>query len=407
MMIDTNPQRINTLLTDSARVTEEIISIDVLKERLSSGKQLVLKYGVDLTAPDLHIGHAVNLWMYRAFQELGHKVIFLLGDFTTSIGDPTDRDQARARLSKDEIEENAKAIEQEVLAILRTDDAVLEVRRNSEWYAKMTAGELLSLLSMVTHDRLIGRDMFRSRQERGATIYTHELIYPVLQGYDSVMLESDLTVIGTDQLYNEMLGRWLQERFGQPPQVVMTTKITPGLDGGEKQSKSLGNYIGLSHTARDKFARAMRLRDDLLRDYLEVYTDLSMAQIDQILQQQKGDPMGAKLAFAEALVARYHTAAVGKEERHWFERTFRQRKDPDDMPVLRVPAGPQRAIDVLSAVPTLRAASNSQLRRLLQGGGVRVDSEKLSGDPYREIKIGHEGVVLRIGKTQWYRLIPK
>ncbi|HVU66979.1 MAG TPA: tyrosine--tRNA ligase, partial [Ktedonobacteraceae bacterium] len=268
------------LLASFARTTEEMFAPAEFTRLLASGRQLRIKYGVDVTAPYLHTGHAVNLWMMRQMQDMGHKVLFLIGDFTTRIGDPTDRDLLRPVLPAEEIERNAEAFIEQARMVLRFDDpALLEIRRNSEWYERTRAEELLRLFSMVTHARLIARDMFQARIQQGREIYTHELLYPILQGYDSVQLQADLTIIGSDQLFNEMLGRFYQERYGQSPQVIITTRITPGIDGKAKQSKSLGNYIGLGHSPREKFGRAMKLPDDLILTYLEVYTDVPLRDI--------------------------------------------------------------------------------------------------------------------------------
>lgn len=403
MSVDSSPRSVQALLDDFARVTDQIISLDGLRERLLSDRQLRLKYGVDLTAPDLHIGHAVNLWMYERLQQLGHKVVFLLGDFTTSVGDPTGRSQTRPVLPSEQIEANAEAIQREVLSVLQTGPDVLEIRRNSEWYRAMPTREFLSILSLITQDQLVARDMFRTRQAVGTSIYMHEFVYPVLQGYDSVKLEADATIIGTDQLYNEMMGRSLQEKFGQAPQVVVTTVITPGLDGGEKQSKSLGNYIGLSHSPRDKFGRAMRLRDDLLREFLTVYTDLPLSRVEKIMAL---DPMEAKLQFAESLVGRYHGRATAADEREWFERRFRHRIIPDDIPVIRAPAAILPALELLRLVPEFATASNSDLRRRLEQGSVRVDGEKLQGDPRADVVLKPDGSIMQVGKRRVFRVVP-
>lgn len=212
------PESVEAALSDLARTTEEVVTLQELRQLLLSGRRLRMKYGVDLTAPDLHLGHAVNLWLYRRLQELGHTVILLLGDFTTQIGDPTGRSQTRPVLPREAIQRNADALLGQALRILLDDDDVLEVRRNSEWNDRLSAKDLLSLLSSVTVDRLLSREMFRRRQEQGAEVYAHELVYPLLQGYDSYALQADLTIIGTDQLFNEMMGRWIQERLGQRPQ---------------------------------------------------------------------------------------------------------------------------------------------------------------------------------------------
>jgi tyrosyl-tRNA synthetase len=394
------------LLDDFARVTDQIIAPDGLRERLLSGRQLRLKYGVDLTAPDLHIGHAVNLWMYERLQQLGHKVLFLLGDFTTSVGDPTGRSETRPVLRPEQIEANAEAIQREALSVLQTGSDVLEIRRNSEWYRAMPTREFLSILSLITQDQLMARDMFRTRQMEGTRIYMHEFVYPVLQGYDSVMLEADATIIGTDQLYNEMMGRSLQEKFGQAPQVVVTTVITAGLDGGEKQSKSLGNYIGLSHSPRDKFGRAMRLRDDLLGEFLTVYTDLPLSRVREIMALAQQDPMEAKLQFAESLVGRYHGPATAAREREWFERRFRHRIIPDDVRVIRAPAATLPALELLRLVPEFATASNSDLRRRLEQGSVRVDGEKLEGDPRADVALKSDGSIVQVGKRRVFRFVP-
>ncbi|HLL79507.1 MAG TPA: tyrosine--tRNA ligase, partial [Ktedonobacteraceae bacterium] len=320
------------LLGRFARTTEEVFSLQELQQILASGRQLRIKYGVDLTAPQLHIGHAVNLWMMRALQDLGHKVQFLIGDVTTRIGDPTGRNLLRPLIPKAEIEANAQAFMAQAGMVLRCDDPELyEVRRNSEWYERMSAAELMHLLSMVTHARLASRDMFRERMRHGQDVHMHEMIYPVLQGYDSFALQSDLTIIGSDQLFNELMGRFYQERLGQSPQVIITTKITPGIDGKAKQSKSLGNYIGLTHSPRDKFGRVMTLPDHLIISYLEVYTDVPLEQIAEAAKRVVDEPMKCKLFLAHEIVRRYHGAESADREQEWFLQTFSARRTPVDI----------------------------------------------------------------------------
>jgi len=247
MKIDTDEKKIEKYLS---RNLEEIITLDEFRKKIKTKNQMRIKYGVDVTNPMLHLGHAVNLWKMRELQEMGHKVIFLIGDFTSLIGDPTGKSQTRPKRTKEQIERDAKEYQKQVSKILLTDKEVFEVRRNSEWYKKMKAEELLSLMSLITNARLMERDMFQKRVKEGKEIYEHEIVYPILQGYDSVMLKSDLTIIGSDQLFNEMVGRIYQEKFHQKPQVVMTTTITPGTDGGEKQSKSIGNFVAIMDPPR-------------------------------------------------------------------------------------------------------------------------------------------------------------
>lgn len=299
------------------RTVSEITSMKELQEKLQNGEPLRIKYGVDVTAPFLHLGHAVNLWLMRHFQEKGHKVVFLIGDFTTRIGDPTGKSITRKEIDRAEIEANAEDFINQVKTILIDDPSVFEIRRNSEWFENMPTGEFLSLLSMVTHAKLISRDMFQARISKNQEIHMHEILYPILQCYDSYMLKSDLTIVGSDQLFNELLGRFYQERFNQPPQVVVTTKITPGIDGKEKQSKSLGNYIAISDTARDKYGKAMSLPDELICEYLTVYTDMPIDKINEFnsgIVNGRENPIIAKKALAKALVSKYHGPDVANQE---------------------------------------------------------------------------------------------
>ncbi len=391
-----------SLLKSLDRTTEETIGRQDLIERLCSGKKLRMKYGVDLTAPLLHIGHAVNLWMYRALQEQGHKVLFLLGDFTTTIGDPTGRSKTRPVLSKEEIEKNANEFLRQVSMVLLQDPEVFEVRRNSEWFAKMSAAELLSILSTVTHDRLISRDMFQRRIAEGASIAMHEMLYPVLQGYDSVMLESDLTIVGSDQLFNEQMGRFFQEKHGQAPQVLMTSVVTPGIDGKEKQSKSLGNYVGLGHSAREKYGRLMSIPDGLIESYLHVYTDISLEKIAQLKPEIESHPMKVKHLLAQSIVARYHGEQAALEEQAWFDSTFSQKNAPADAPVVNI--GLERC-DLLSALKKCDPSqSNSAWRRLIEQGGVSIEGVKQS-DPGAELDI-KSCPMMKVGKLKWFQLKP-
>jgi tyrosyl-tRNA synthetase len=399
------------LMERFARTTAAVYSADELRQRLAEGRPLRIKYGVDVTAPSLHLGHAVNLWMMRQLQDLGHKVQFLIGDFTTRIGDPTGRDARRPLIPEAEIAANAEAFIDQARMVLRFDDPqLIEVRRNSEWYAGMTAAELMQRLALMTHARLISRDMFQDRLRAGADIGLDELIYPILQGYDSVALQSDLTIIGTDQLFNEMLGRFYQERFGQRPQVIITTKITPGIDGKAKQSKSLGNYIGLGHSPRDKFGRTMRLPDHLIPEYFTVYTEVPLAQIAELETRLATDPMGCKLELARAIVERYHGAQVAEREREWWLRAFSGRRAPADIPELPIDLSAPPAPDA-SGAPTALALlrryfgtqkSNAELRRLLQQGAVTQNGTAISRA--EQVLDLADGDVFRIGKRTWFRI---
>jgi len=335
--------------------------------------------------------------MMRAFQEEGHRVQFLIGDVTAGIGDPTGRDDARTVPSREEIDRNALEFERQAARILITDDPeVFETRRNSEWWSRTPSAELLSLLGEVTLSRLSSRDMFRRRAEAGGELRMHELCYPVLQGWDSVMLESDLTIVGTDQLFNEMMGRFFQERRGQRPQVIMTSRITPGLDGVRKQSKSLGNYIGLEESARDMFGKAMSLPDALIPDWMEVYTEIPMeeaARTRAALGSGGLKPRDAKLALARALVALPHGEAAAAEESEWFVSAFSRREFPEDAPALALEGATR--LDAL--VARARKSSLAEARRLISQGAVELGGERVT-DPSSEVRATPAGSRLCIGK---------
>jgi len=376
------------------RTVETIHTKDDLKKKLLSRRKLRIKYGVDVTSPFLHIGHAVNLWKMRELQELGHKVIFLIGDFTTTIGDPTGKSITRPRLDAREIKANAEKYREQAGLVLLTGKSVFEVRKNSEWYGKMKLEKFLSLLAMITHSKLINRDMFQERIKKGQEIYMHELIYPVLQGYDSFAMRSDITVVGSDQLFNELAGRFFQERLGQNPQIVVTTTITPGIDGKEKQSKSLGNYVALLDSPRDKFGKIMRIPDNLVNDYLIVYTAYPASSI------KNKNVMEAKMFVAEKIVERYHGKTVAAKERQHFIATFHYKHAPDDAPPLSIKNG-EPIISLL--ISRKLARSRGDARRLLLGGAVDFDGGKITSPSFALKKNG----ILRVGKHKFFRVVIK
>lgn len=385
-----------------SRGVNEIVTRNELDALLKRGKLMRIKLGIDATSPDLHIGHAVPLWKIRALQDAGHKAVIVLGDFTTQIGDPTGKSKTRPVLSLAEIKKNIQSIRKQIGKVLRTEPQFLEFRKNSEWGNKMKARDFLQLLSSVTHAQLINRDMFQKRIQENAEIFMHELLYPILQGNDSVAIKSDITIIGSDQLFNEHMGRFFQEKAGQRPQIIMTMKILPGLDGGEKMSKSIGNYIGLADTPRDKFGKAMRLIDALIVPYLEGYTDIEEARIREIEQnlKQGGNPRDAKLIFAEALVRRYHGAIVARAERERFTKIFSERAIPDNPDTLRVPYGAAVLTDLV--VASGATASKSEAHRLIVQGAIEVDGT-VQRDPRAIISI-RSGLRLRVGKHRFFKI---
>jgi tyrosyl-tRNA synthetase len=394
---------IEKIISSFDRTTDEIFSLDEFKNRLESNKPLRIKYGVDVTAPFLHIGHAVNLWMMRELQELGHKVVFLIGDFTTTIGDPTGKSKTRPTITEVDIKKNSQEFISQVSRVLLTKPEVFEVRRNSEWFSKMSITEFVSLLSLVTYRKLISRDMFQNRIENDSDIYMHEMIYPIMQGYDSVMVNSDLTIVGTDQLFNEMMGRFFQEKVGQLPQVIITTKITPGIDGKEKQSKSLGNYIGITDTPRTQFGKIMSIPDNLIVAYIEVYTTIPLSRLQEVKQELdkgKTNPMVCKLELASALVERYYDEETATQEKEWFLKTFSERETPDEIPVIKIKETRIMLLQLLKLC--LPGDSTSTLRRLVQQGAVEKDGVRLS-DSNAVLDVTGE-FVLKCGKRRWFRI---
>lgn len=393
--------KIDHILEFFDRSSDQFFSKDEFKAKLKSGKKLRIKFGVDVTAPTIHIGHAVNLWLMRYLQDMGHKVIFLIGDFTTRIGDPTGRTEARPVISRADIDKNAELFIEQAKMVLRFDDPnLLEIRRNSEWFDKMSAQQMMEMLSMVTHARLLSRDMFQMRIAEGKDIHMHEIVYPVVQGWDSLELDSDLTIVGSDQLFNEMMGRFLQEKKGKKPQTIITTKITPGIDGKAKQSKSLGNYIGLGHSPRDKFGRVMSIPDDLIDSYFRVYTDVPLDEIDRMAADVENKPREAKIKLAYAIVGRYHGHDVAVEERNWFVDTFSKGKVPEDIPVLGVLNSRLHLIELLKQA--LPDKSKGDLRRLIKQGAIELNNEKqLDGDHAIVVKTND---ILKVGKRSWFRI---
>lgn len=375
------------LIDSFARTTEGIVNLEEFRKKLRGGRRLKIKFGADLTAPFLHLGHAVNLWMMREMQERGHKVQFLIGDFTTRIGDPTGRAEGRRLVAEEEMERNAAEFLRQVSKVLITDDPdVFEARRNSEWFGKMDAAGLLGILAEATHAKLVSRDMFQKRIAEGKEIRMHEMVYPLLQGFDSAMLESDLTIVGSDQLFNEMMGRHFQERAGQEPQVVITTKITPGLDGVQKQSKSLNNFIAIGDGPRDKFGKAMSLPDRLVPEWLEVYTKAPMDRIAAARDSLAagGNPRDDKLFLARSLVERWHGAAAASAEEAWFRETFSRGAFPADAPSIAFPEGKAGALDIVARM--LPGRSRSECRRLILEGGFELDGRRVER-PEEEISL--------------------
>ncbi|MEK7187757.1 MAG: tyrosine--tRNA ligase [Patescibacteria group bacterium] len=375
------------------RGVEGVIKKDVLEKQLHGTKKLRIKFGIDPTAPDLHLGHAVVLRKLRAFQDLGHKLVLIIGDFTAQIGDPTGKNKTRPPLTEKEIKANLKNYLKEAGKII--DIRKAEVHYNSKWLKKLQGKELVHLLSLVSVQQMIERDDFSKRLKAGETIRIHELVYPIMQGYDSVVVKADVECGGNDQTFNLLTGRTLMEKFNLPPQNVFITPLLEGLDGEKKMSKSLGNYIGLTESADSMFGKIMSLPDRLMKKYFELCTDLSEIKIKEYVG---GSPRDAKVTLAREIVALYHDkkkAAVAEEK---FDRVFSKKEisEKDYIALSEISGGNNVVYVVESGV----AKSNSEARRLIQQGGLEVN-EKKDTSPYSNPK---KGDVLKIGKRHFFRI---
>ncbi|MEO7067755.1 MAG: tyrosine--tRNA ligase [Rhodanobacter sp.] len=391
-------------LVTIARGADEIIKREDLIERLKTGRPLRVKAGFDPTAPDLHLGHTVLLNKMRQFQDLGHQVIFLIGDFTGMIGDPTGKNVTRKPLSREDVLANAKTYAGQVYKVL--DESRTELRFNSEWFGKMSAADLIKLAAQHTVARMLERDDFTKRYAAQQPIAIHEFLYPLVQGYDSVALHADVELGGTDQKFNLLMGRALQEHHGQPPQVVLTMPLLEGLDGVHKMSKSLGNYIGIDEPAIDMVTKTMRVGDDLMWRWFELLSfDVSLVQLAQMKQEVASgilNPRDAKLTLARELTTRFHGAAAAELAIAGWHAVVRGDGDTALLPQMdvSVPDAGFKLAALLTAAGL--TASNSEASRKIKERAVRIDAEVVE-DAQRLFAGGFEGV-LQVGKRRFARV---
>lgn len=396
--VDTSPQKISDFLE---RGVVETITRESVAKKLASGKVLRVKHGVDPSGSELHLGHASVYLKLQDLQEMGHKIIFLIGGFTGRFGDPTDKIKTRTLKSKEEANSNAENYIKQISGIL--DINKLEIRSNSEWYDSMTAEELLVLMSNFTVEQVLERDMFRERKKKSEPIQLHEIIYPVLQGYDSVRLKSDLTVIGTDQVFNENFGRDLQKKDGQEPQDIVAIKILAGLDGEQKMGKSLNNYISINESAEEQFGKIMSLPDKLIVDYFTLITRLPLTEIKKMersLAEKSVNPKELKIKLAKEVVTLLHTAEKAQKAAQNFESVFSKREPPDDLAEVKIPQGNSTLLDLVMFSGLVR--SKSEARRLIENGAIDIDQENKTS-PEEIITIGN-GIIIRVGKHRFVKI---
>ncbi len=393
------------------RGTSEVIEENELLEKLKKKKTLIVKAGFDPTAPDLHLGHTVLLWKLRDFQELGHTVYFIVGDFTAKIGDPSGRNKVRPPLSEEEVKENAKTYTQQAFKIL--DPNKTKVLFNSTWLSKLGSEGLIKLCGKYTVARMLERDDFKKRFEAGIPIYIHEFIYPLLQGYDSVAINADVELGGTDQKFNLLVGRHLQREFGQEPQVCITMPILEGLDGVKKMSKSYKNYIGILEPPETQFGKVMSIPDELMWKYFELVTRISEEKIKELkegVESGKYHPMEVKKFLARTIVSLFHGEDAAKEAQKYFEKVFSKKELPENIPEISVDlnmTGGRKEVSLAYLIKLIGfAPSTSEAKRIIKGGGVKINGEKILDDKYI-VDLSKGEFILQVGKKKFGKIIPK
>lgn len=371
-----------------------------LKKSEETGKPLTVKLGLDPSAPDIHLGHAVVLRKIKQMQDLGHRAVIIIGDFTGMIGDPTGRSKTRKQLTKEQVVENAKTYEKQIFKIL--DRSKTQLKFNSEWLEKLNFRDVIELSSKCTVARMMERDDFKKRFSQNQSIGIHEFFYPLMQAYDSVEIKADVELGGTDQRFNILMGRGLQKDFNQESQIALFMPILEGTDGVEKMSKSLGNYVGINEPANDMYVKLMQVPDSLIIKYFDLATDIHPDEIENIkksLEDGKTNPRDVKMRLAREIVALYHdeTEALAAEE--YFKSVFQKKLIPDDIPKVTLD---QNASDVVSAIAKAGLApSKSEARRLVMQGGVKLNGEKLTDVKFASFK---DGDVIQVGKNKFAKI---
>jgi tyrosyl-tRNA synthetase len=386
------------------RGTVEVFTEAELAEKLTNAakdkRQLRIKLGLDPTSPDIHLGHTVVLRKMRQFQDLGHKAVLIIGDYTARIGDPTGQNTTRPMLSPEQIDKNAKTYFDQAGKILDTSSDKLEVRHNSEWLEKMTLMELIQIAAKKTIAQMLQRDSFKLRLEKGTDVYAHEFIYPLMQGYDSVAVKSDVELGGTDQTFNNLVGRDIQKTYNQPQQVVITVPILVGLDGKEKMSKSKGNYIGVTDEPNDMFGKVMSISDDMMANYFTLLTDLPAEKIAELTNSQKTHPKEAKVLLAKMIISQFYDSVAADSAAEQFEKVFAQKQLPDEMPEFKLTAEPVSVKQLLITCKLVESGGDA--KRMCAQSAVTIDGQKVA-DPNAQITPAN-GMTIQVGKRKFARI---
>lgn len=380
------------------RGTDEILPLEELKKKLEKNKPLRIKAGFDPTAPDLHLGHTVLINKLRQLQDLGHQIIFLIGDFTGMIGDPTGKNVTRKPLTKEQVLENAQSYQEQVFKIL--DKEKTQIRFNSEWMSKMSSAEMISLASKQTVARMLERDDFSKRYKSGQSISIHEFLYPLVQGHDSVVLEADVECGGTDQKFNLLMGRELQKQAGQEQQVILTTPLLEGLDGVQKMSKSLDNYIGIDDTPDDMFGKIMSISDDLMWRYLELLSFQSIETIaDWKVEVENGEnPRNIKFRLADEIITRFHSKKAAEKAQQSFINRFAKNQIPDEMDEFEFDSGIKIA-NLLKDANLVNSTSDAF--RMIKQGAAKIDGKKITN---KDLELSQGTAVYQVGKRKFARI---
>jgi tyrosyl-tRNA synthetase len=392
-------------LTQLKRGTVEVYREEDLAERLDLaqklGRPLRVKLGMDPTAPDIHLGHTVVLRKLRQFQDLGHKAILIIGDYTARIGDPTGQNTTRPILEPEKIEANAKTYFQQAGKILDTSPDKLEIRYNSEWLAGLKLAEIIRLMASITVARMLERDTFEIRYKKGDAIGLHEFLYPLMQGYDSVMIQSDVELGGTDQTFNNLIGRDLQRTVNQLPQIVITLPILVGLDGKDKMSKSKGNYIGVTDSPKEMFGKCMSISDTMMENYYTLLTDIPQSKISELLDPSKTHPKEAKVLLGKVIVEQFYGEEAAQTAAEEFDRVVVNKQLPDDMPQVPITPDPLPAAKLIFQCGLVE--SGGQAKRMIQQGGVEIDARRITDA--NEVITPKDGMILQVGKRKFAKLI--
>lgn len=399
-------KQLESLKRGVAEIVPEEELVEKLKKSVKEDKPLIVKLGLDPTAPDIHLGHTVVLQKLKQFQDFGHQVVIVLGDYTGRIGDPSGRSETRKQLTEEQVLANARTYQEQIFKVLDRDKT--KVVYNSQWLAKLSFADVLNMAAKYTVARMLERDDFEKRYRDGLPIGIHEFFYPLMQGYDSVALQADVELGGTDQKFNLLMGRHLQKEYGQEPQITITMPILEGLDGVNKMSKSLGNYIGVDEPANEMYGKTMSIPDELMIRYFELVTPVPMEEVRQLeagLQDGSLHPRDVKMRLAREIVTFYHGAAAAAEAEEEFKRVFQQRELPDEIPQYEITAELLEEGQVV--LPKLMVAakltsSNSEARRLIKQNAVKINGETVT-DPNLRFK-PEPGTVIKVGKRKFVQL---